>query len=330
MTEKNSYNILPAFGENNFPVVFASDNNYVRYLSVAILSLIENCSDKYNYDVVVLENSIAEKNKKLLFKQIAEHKNVSLRFIDVQKFFDENNNINFSTPAYFSIAIYNRLFIPEIFKNYDKVLYLDCDIVIKKDLSGLYETDMGEYYIAAVIDMGIKAWEKNNDNSYDFYKDKEINSGVILYNIKKCIDSGFTEKCLENIQKHNFLDQTAIDVVCKGKIKYIDYRYNFFASFFDDYHKDLKKDIPEYIINDIRIIHFTGYKCWFRDFSHSANIDWYKYFMKTPFFKKMSFFKMKFKLFRYKTCLITTKSSKHDKYRKKIYVLSKILNIMKS
>lgn len=130
--------------------------------------------------------------------------------------------------------------------------------------------------------------------------------------------------------KHNFVDQPAIDFVCRGKIKYIDYRYNFFASFLDDYYEIVKKCIPEYILNDIRIIHFTGYKCWFKDFSHSTNIVWYKYFMKTPFFKKISLFKMKFELFRYKTCLITTKSSKHDKYKKKIYVLSKMLNNMKN
>lgn len=193
MTTKDLYNVLPAFGENNFPIVFASDNNYVRYLSVAIVSLIENCSSKYNYDIVVLENNILEKNKKLLSKQISEYKNVSLRFVNVQKFFDENKNINFSTPAYFSIAIYNRLFIPKIFSNYDKVLYLDCDIVVKKDLFELYETDIDEYYIAAVIGMCLIEQLESKNNT-------EINSGVILYNIKKCIDSNFTEKCLENIQ----------------------------------------------------------------------------------------------------------------------------------
>lgn len=330
MTEKDSCNILPAFSENNFPIVFASDNNYVRYLSVTILSLIENCSNKYNYDIVVLENNIAEKNKKLLFKQISEYKNVSLRFVDVQKFFDENKGINFSTPMYFNLAIYNRLFIPEIFKNYDKVLYLDCDIVVKGDLYELYDMDIKEYYIAAAIDMGCRAWEEKNNNLDDFYRDKVINSGIILYNIKKCIDINFTEKCLENIQKHNFLDQETIDMTCKGKIKYIDYRYNFFVSFLDDY-EDLKKSMPESILNDIRIIHFTGAKCWFKDFSHESNIDWYQYFMKTPFFNKLLLLIiMKFELFRYKTCLITTKSSKHSKYRKKIYVLSKILNNMKN
>ena len=61
--------LYPAFKENNFTIAFASDNNYVGYLSVAMLSLIENCSNRYNYDIVVLENNISNKNKKLLYKK---------------------------------------------------------------------------------------------------------------------------------------------------------------------------------------------------------------------------------------------------------------------
>ena len=188
--------LYPAFKENNFAIAFASDNNYVRYLSVAMLSLIENCSNKYNYDIVVLENNISNENKRLLYKEISNYKNVSLRFVDVQRFYDENKDINFVTLGKCTIATYNRLFIPEIFKNYNKVLYLDCDIVVKGDLSDLYEIELNNNYIGAVAGAEVFSWRVENSIA----KCIEINAGVILYNIKECLKNDFTKNCLNNIQ----------------------------------------------------------------------------------------------------------------------------------
>lgn len=282
-----------------------------------MLSLIENCSSKYNYDIVILENNISNKNKKLLYKEISSHKNVSLRFVDVQRFYNENKDVEFSTTRNYSIAIYNRLFIPEIFKNYDKVLYLDCDIVVKGDLSDLYEIDLYENYIAANLGMISIECIKNKSNN-------EINAGVILFNIQKCIEIDFTKKCLLNICKSNTADQGAIDITCKDNIKYIDYRYNFFASILDD-AENIKDYIPEYILNDIRVIHFTGAKCWFKDFAHNSNIDWFYYFAKTPFFNLFTLTVLKFELFRYKICIKISKGEKQEKYIKKVSILEEIL-----
>lgn len=317
--------LYPAFKENNFTVAFASDNNFVKYLSVAILSLIENCSNKYNYDIVILDSNISNKNKRLLHKEVSDYKNVSLRFVDVQRFYDENKDIEFSITKNYTIAIYNRLFIPEIFKNYYKVLYLDCDIVVKGDLSDLYEIDLENNYIGAIVDMGALAWKTEDSNSDAFYKYKEINSGVILYNIKECLKNNFTEKCLDNIKiDDNILDQTAINITCRDNIKYIDYRYNFFASVLDD-TENIKDIIPKYILDDIRIIHFTGAKCWFRDFTHNSNADWFYYFTKTPFFNLFTLIVLKFELFRYKICIKVTRNEKQKKYVRKVKVLGEIV-----
>lgn len=317
--------LYPAFKENNFAVAFASDNNFVKYLSVAMLSLIKNCPGKYNYDIVILDSNISNKNKKLLHKEISDYKNVSLRFVDVQRFYNENKDVEFSTTRNYSIAIYNRLFISEIFKNYNKVLYLDCDIVVKGDLSDLYEIDLENNYIGAIVDVGTLAWKTEDNNSDNFYKYKEINSGVILYNIKECQKNNFTKKCLNNIKTYNnILDQTAIDITCRNNIKYIDYRYNFFASILDD-TENIKDYIPGYILNDIRIIHFTGAKCWFKDFAHNSNIEWFYYFAKTPFFNLFTLIVLKFELFRYKVCIKITRGEKQEKYIKKVSVLGEIL-----
>ena len=128
---------------NTIPIAFASDNNYVKYLSVAIISLTDNMSKDYNYDIVILEDKIKDKSKWLLLEQVKNFKNVSLRFIDINKYFDEYKYIDFHTSDYITRSTYNRLFIPNIFNKYDKVLYLDVDILINYNLVDLYNTELG-------------------------------------------------------------------------------------------------------------------------------------------------------------------------------------------
>ncbi len=88
---------------------------------------------------------------------------------------------------------------------------------------------------------------------------------------------------------------------------------------------DIVKHTPKYILNDIRIIHFAGSSCWFRDFSYSSYIEWYKYFFKTPFYNKFIFLFLQFEFLRYKICIRTIKGEKQKKYIKKVKVLGEIL-----
>ena len=134
--------LKPAFNNNNIAIAFASDNNYVKYLSVAIISLTDNMSKDYNYDIVILEDKIKDKSKLLLLEQVKDFKNVSLRFIDINKYFDKYKYIDFHTRDYITRSTYNRLFIPEIFKNHNKILYLDVDTLINDNLVELYQTDL--------------------------------------------------------------------------------------------------------------------------------------------------------------------------------------------
>ena len=318
--EEKEITLYPAFKENNFTVVFASDNNFVKYLSVAMISLIKNCSNKYNYDIVVLENNISNRNKKLLYKEISSYENVSLRFVDVQRFYDENQDVEFKNfRDDITITTYNRLFIPEIFKNYDKVLYLDCDILVKGDLSDLSKLELNNNYIGAVVGAEVFNWRVENNTT----KCDEINAGVILYNIKECLKNDFTKNCLNNIQFSKEADQGAINITCKGKIEYIDVRYNFFAECLDDV--DIIKHAPKYILNDIRVVHFAGSSCWFKDFFYNSYIEWYKYFFKTPFYNRFIFLLLQFKFLRYKVCIKINRGKKQNKYIKKVKVLREIL-----
>ena len=113
-----------------------------------------------------------------------DFKNVSLRFIDINKYFDKYKNVEFYTLeniSYITKSMYSRFFIPKIFYNYNKVLYLDVDTLINDNLVELYQTDLENYLIAGAIHI------KNNP-TFDYFNRedaiKETNRLQRLYNIK--------------------------------------------------------------------------------------------------------------------------------------------------
>ena len=202
----------------------------------------------------------------------------------------------------------------------------------------------GNNMIAGVNDLGMGAWvpdEVRNDKEYVFYefnkltsnylkqtlkiKDPKeyINAGVILFNIKECLNNDFLNSCLNvfnTIKNPVFVDQDLINIVCNGKIKYLDYRYNFFPSVLD--WKDVEKYIPEYILNDIKILHFAGQQPWRTyNFNSESTLKWFKIYKRSPFFEynKKEIFKLKLSLIRYKISKLIFRSKKRlNKYKTKI------------
>ena len=335
--------LKPAFNNNNIAIAFASDNNYVKYLSVAIISLTDNMSKDYNYDIVILEDKIKDKSKLLLLEQVKDFKNVSLRFIDINRYFDKYKNVEFYTLeniSYITKSMYSRFFIPKIFYNYNKVLYLDVDTLINDNLVELYQTDLENYLIAGAIhiennptfnyfnrEITIKESNRlqklyNIKNYSNFFY---INSGVILYNIYNCNKYNFTEKNIKFIKLHDnalYPDQDAINKICYNKIYYIDQAYNFNSIFFDTSEISPK------------ILRFYGPEKPLK-LSTSININlatskWIKIYIGSPFFNrknrkkflftsKSQLIKCKILSIRYKVCRKIYKSKKRvKKYEQKI------------
>ena len=98
-----------------------------------------------------------------------------------------------------------------------KVLYLDCDIMFNKDVHLLYDKDLGDYEYFASRDHYGKFLVNPN----------YINAGVILFNMKKCKETGLFQKAREWIQKKKlvFADQSAI-IRSTTKRKVLSQRFN--------------------------------------------------------------------------------------------------------
>lgn len=93
--------------------------------------------------------SITEENQEKIKKY--EKENVNIEFVDLNYYINKIKN-KLYTRDYYSVTTYFRLFIPNLYPQYNKALYLDCDIVLLADVAELYNIDMGDNLVAAAPD----------------------------------------------------------------------------------------------------------------------------------------------------------------------------------
>ena len=302
-----SINFVPHFN-NEVSCVFASDDNFAPYLGTAIKSLIENSTKENNYGIYILEEGLSEKHKTALLE--FEKENTKIFFINMEEFFSKYGEKEFYICEPYSRAIYNRCFIPEIFKNYTKILYFDCDIIFLKDVAELYNTDLKENCIGAVKDIGLqyalkaKTWEEFRRYAGKTLKIKDLsnyfNSGVILFDIKKLNDMNFMEKFITTLKNYPYLmcpDQDVLNLIFEDKVQFLNLKWNVSAGV-------LRAENSLEILNNIdfeksvknpAIMHFIGLKPWKSPIIPFAEI-FYKYARENIFYEKMIYEMIDYKI----------------------------------
>src|SRR5690606_7636238 len=121
-------------------IVLASNNEYVPYVSTMLHSLVENATETNIYDINIFHQNITLHNQTKLINEFKEKKNLSIRFYDMRPRLAEF--INLATKWHITVETYFRLFIPEIMDSYNKVLYLDSDVIVKRDVADVFNVDL--------------------------------------------------------------------------------------------------------------------------------------------------------------------------------------------
>lgn len=212
------------------PIFFAVDDGYCPFLAVAIQSLIDNASPENRYLIKILNTDISMENKKKISKY--ERENVDIEFVDLNYYIQKVKD-KLYTRDYYSKTTYFRLFLPNLYPQYDKVLYLDSDIVILDDIAKLYNTDMGDNLVAAAPDDVIQFNEV-----FQTYVEKVVgvadyhryfNAGILLMNLHELRKFKFQEKFMFLLGRITFAvaqDQDYLNRMCKGRVKLIDRVWN--------------------------------------------------------------------------------------------------------
>ncbi len=259
------------------PIFFAVDDGYIPFLAVALRSLIDNSSKDNSYLIKVLHTNINEDNKKSILKY--EQDNVDIEFVDLNYYVAKIKD-KLYTRDYYSKTTYFRLFIPNLYPQYDKVLYLDSDIVILDDIAKLYNIDLGDNLVGGAPDdviQKIKVFSEYAEIVVGV-KDyrKYFNAGVLLMNLDAMRKFKFQEKFLYLLDKMTFAvaqDQDYLNLMCKGRVKIFDRTWNRMPM--EDKH--IKT-------SDVKLIHYNlAYKPWhFEDILYKE--FFWEYAKKTEFF----------------------------------------------
>lgn len=284
--------IEPAFKKDNIAVVLATDANYVPYMAVTIQSIYDHADSRYNYDILVIDDGITDYQKELL--SIYNKTNFSVRYIDVKPLLKTMDASLFSSRGIWSAAACYRLFIPQMMPDYDKVLYLDCDVLVKDSLVDLFAEDLKGCCAGCVYDV----IRYTNDHGrmrdiaeYVKIKDwrKYFNAGVVLFNIKAINAKQFVADFIKLLKRPYlpFLDQDILNILWENKFKALDSSWNY------QYYTLIEH--PELASNaelasarqNRRIIHYISqYKPWNSPQLPYA-FEWWAFARKTPFYEEI-------------------------------------------
>lgn len=262
------------------PIIFITDEKYVMPTTVAITSIIENKKKSTSYQIYILGKNLSSTSKNIIDK--LKTNNTEITIIDTSKELNFKSGVN----TYVSTTACLKFYLPEILGNLKKVLYLDSDIIVQKDLTDLYETNISDYYLASCLDA------LATNISYDNYY---FNSGVMLLNLEKMRQDDIPNKLTEYKLSGNntFMDQDAFNNVCKNGTKILPSRYNFLIMLMDPNSKQLDinlfdKDFDKKITKNYKkcsIIHYAyKYKPWEYKLKDTTKI-FLKYYKKSPYRK---------------------------------------------
>lgn len=216
--------------KEEIPVFFTIDDNYTPWLAVAINSLIINASPKYEYRIIVLHQGLKEESTRRI-ASLAKPGFV-IEFIPMREKFEgitDDFMGNKLRADYFTLTIYFRLFIPTMFPQYDKGIYLDSDIVVAGDISELCNTDLGENLIGACPDFSIQEIPDFVNYVTRYIgcarSIEYINSGILLMNLKALREKNLGSRFLELLNQYHFdciaPDQDYLNALCMGKIHFL-------------------------------------------------------------------------------------------------------------
>ena len=302
------FQIAPVFGSPKAKtIVFAPDNNYCKYFSVAFQSLIENSKNYEDYDIIIFDSDLSERNKKRIQNMCPP--NFSLRFFDINSFISEKiGELNFKEREYWSISMYYRIFIPMVMQKYKKVLYCDADICFNQPISELFDIDFEDNELLAVLDTVSPVLNLHKARCQHLYNElklqqpeKYFNSGMLMFNIGKINIENYLEKFKEIINTKTLLfpDQDILNILFNGKNKLISCKYNFQygVQIFNKNYINIifgkyKKDFEEASNNPV-IIHYTSSrKPWHSPQEELADVFWY-YARRCPFYEEILYTNLK-------------------------------------
>lgn len=230
------------------PIFFACDDNFVKFTIVSLCSIKQNASRDYDYVVYVLHTGITEAMQNKLYG--LQDDNFTVIFRDVT---DYLYSIADKLPIrdYYSKTTYYRVFIAEMYPEYDKAIYIDSDTVVPGDISELYETDIGDKYVGACheqVMVRVDEFGTYVEEVVGVDRDSFFNAGLLLINCVEFREHMILDKFVHYLKEYTFVvtqDEDYLNLICKDHVYWLDQRWN----------TEVFGEIP-YPVDEAKMIHY--------------------------------------------------------------------------
>jgi lipopolysaccharide biosynthesis glycosyltransferase len=268
--------------EQPLKLIFGVDGSYSQHLAVTLVSLLEN-NPANSFDILVVTLNMAEGDRLKVAALAGRFDNAVIRFQP----FDIGRYSHFRTDGHISHASYLRIFIPEILtESEEKVLYLDCDLVVRHDIAALWNTDLGDRVLGAARNLFFNRHaDLGMPPGADYF-----NAGVLLMNLKRWRELDGTARLIRFIEAHHdhlwAHDQDALNAVFCGDIHELAPTWNLQTSTLWSEPDGLSLSYPQFrdLLADPGIVHYTTpSKPWHFSNLHPYKKTYYQYLAKTPY-----------------------------------------------
>lgn len=284
------------YSNNKAHIVYASDDGFAEILGISMISLFDNSSDMESIQVYILDSGIIDSNKQKL-ESICKTYNRQLPVWIRAKNICEELAMDVAVDRG-SLSQYARLFISrDLPADLDRVLYLDCDILVNQSIRELWNLNLHGKTIGALMDAFSKLYRANIDLKPN---DIMFNSGVMLIDLHRWKEDKIEDKLMHFIaNKHGKIqqgDQGALNAVLSHDIYCFEPRFNSVTIYYDFSYDEMliyRKPPMFYSREQVKeavecpaIIHFTtsflSRRPWVQGCEHKYVGEWMKYKKMSP------------------------------------------------
>jgi lipopolysaccharide biosynthesis glycosyltransferase len=264
------------------PIILALDRAYLLPTAVTIFSILKNHPITQFRIYIIIGESNSDWLQPLEEMASKMGSELIVKLVNVEILSGLKLGMHFTVPTYF------RLLAPNLIEE-SKVIYLDTDVLIHGDLTELWETDMGDYPVAAVAD-------PLRDDFHRLGLTKEtgyFNAGVMIFQLdlwrKLNLGNASLDYVMAFSEKISFADQDGLNATLKGNWLRLHPKWNVQSSLLEKSACDKamvyfsEEELAE-ALDKPRIIHFTGNpKPWNIGCKNAFKPLYWDYLRQTPF-----------------------------------------------
>ncbi len=263
-------------------IVCCTDNNYIKYCSVMLTSLLENNREE-DVSIHILGSNLSDESRSTVEKIVVGTYHQRLFFYAVDDTLVEGFPAGMG--SYVSLATYYKLFVTSILpSSVHKVLYLDCDVIIVDSIKDLWDCDITGIPLAAVKDAHKGMREHCALLDIDCIRYGYFNAGVMLLNLDYLREFDFERKAVnyvtDNGSRFTFHEQDVFNGLFHKQAVHLPYRYNLHDRLYRRQRYVSAETLPvvkEELKHPV-IIHFSsGKKPWTSRCLHPCRYLYFRY-----------------------------------------------------